>query len=164
MLIKSRYPWYLKSLSEWTKWRLTYEGGQAFINTYLHKLSSRESDPDFESRKAQTYCPAFAAAVVDEIKNSIYQRMPDIKRVGGSKTYQQACIGELYGVDLDSSSMNYYLGTETLTELLIMSKVGILIDNASDLGLTLQDKGNKHPYLGMYPIESILCVPAVGPV
>jgi hypothetical protein len=145
------HPEYL--YDDFIKWRLTYKGGRDFVNQYLESYSSRESDADFKIRKKISYCPAFAKAAVNEIKNAIFQRMTDIKRNGGSESYQKAINGEKGGVDRCGSSMNTFIGTEILPEMLTMRKVGIFVDRPNDPGTTLLD--SKPPYLYYYQAEAI---------
>lgn len=122
------HPLYEECIYDWEKWRLTYNSGQDFINRYLQKFSSREEDTDFNIRKSITYCPAFAKSAVNDVKNSIYQRLVDISRIGGTKSYQNAVSGDKFGVDLLGSSMNFFMGTKVLPELLVMKKVGVYVD------------------------------------
>lgn len=154
--LDARHTDYTDECAEHEKWRLAFVGGPAFVDRYLKKLSIREDDADFLDRKIMAYCPAFAATAIVDIKNSIYQRTVDIVRDGGPKTYKEACDGQLGGVDLNLSTMSTFMGTKVLEELLVMRKVGILVDQANDLGITLSQKGSKHPYLGVYCTESIL--------
>jgi hypothetical protein len=140
---------------DWVKWRLAYEGGREFIDTYLSLLSSRENANDFAVRKASSYCPAFAEAGINEIKNSIFRRLVDIIRVGGSKSYQDAVAATNGGVDLRDNSMNSFIGTEVLLDLLLMAKVGIFVDMPVLNGKTLSDTKNKRPYLYSYSTEDI---------
>lgn len=140
----------------WYKWRLTYEGGYPFVDTYLEKYSSRESDTDFKSRKAISYCPAFAKAAINDIKNAIFQRIVDTTRVGGTPSYQQAVESKLGGVDNRGSSMTSFIGRKILPELLTMAKVGVYIDAPTlPERATLDDTRNLHPYLYEYGIEDI---------
>lgn len=155
-LFQLKHPCYAEPDEEQLKWRLTYEGGQRFVRQYLQKLSKREEETDFTNRKLITYCPAFAAVAVDEIKNSIYNRMGDITRTGGVESYQSCVMGLNGGVDLSGQGMNAFIGSSVLEELLVMRRVGILVDNVADLGTTLRDKGDKHPYLVQYNRENIL--------
>jgi hypothetical protein len=141
--------------TEWLKWRLAYDGGKTFVNDYLYKMSARESDPDLLDRKKLSPVPWFAGEAVDEIKKSIYSRMVDICREGGPVTYQRSCAGEIGGVDYDGSKMSTFIGTDVLRELLVMRTVGVLIDAPKYQGDTLSYKGDKHPYLCVYPRESI---------
>ncbi len=154
--IFSRHPSYMDEWTDFEKFRLAYKGGRNFIERYMAKFSSKESDDDFENRKLLAYCPRFAASVINDIKNGIYQRTVDVTREGGSESYQQACRGLVGGVDLALSTMNSFIGTRVLEELLIIRRVGILVDNHNNLGVTVKDKGNKHPYLGLYTGEAIL--------
>lgn len=149
------HPDFNARLQEWSKWRLTYEGGRAFIDAYLQKLSKREDNDDFIIRKSMTYCPAFAKVGVNEIKDSIYQRMGDITRVGGSESYQEAVSGLNGGIDLEGSSMNYFMGCKILPELLTMQKVGIFVDMPDVIGENLLDKSR--PYVYIYNCEKVRC-------
>lgn len=156
-LNNARHPYYVYRLNDWKKWRSAYNGGRAFIDTYLTKLSVREDVNDFADRKAMAYCPGFAAAAITEIKNSIFQRITDVQRIGGPETYQQAISGKGgYGVDNNGMSMNTFIGTQIIEDLLVMGKVGVLTDMPQITGNTLADKGDKHPYLGVYGAENIL--------
>ena len=120
------------------------------------RFSNREDDSDFLTRRDMSYCPAFAKAGLDEVKNSIYQRMSDVTRVGGSKSYQEACEGRQNGVDLCGSSMNYYIGCHVLEEMLKMKKVGVYVDMPPlKPGSSLADVSGKHPYLYTYFTEDI---------
>src|SRR5690606_22335468 len=53
-------------------------------------------------------------------------------------------------------TISTFIGQEVLIELLIMQYVGVLTDNFQHLGSTLAEKGDKHPYYTVYPVESIL--------
>ena len=119
---------------EFKKWRLTYKGGDSFINEYLKRFSSRETDVDFTLRKQVTYLPAFAKGAVNDVKNAIFQRTSDVVRTGGSISYQKAITGLIGGVDLNSSGMNEFIGNAILPELLPLSKDGVYIDNTSNPG------------------------------
>jgi len=151
--IHTRHPEYTEKLPDYQKWRLAYEGGRDFIDAYLVKLSTKETVEDFNDRKLLAYCPAFSSSAIDDIKNSIYSRTPDITRVGGPTSYQKAVK---LNVDRSGSSMNTFVGTEVLPEMLVESKVGVLVDMPRDLGITLKDKGEKHPFLTLYQAENIL--------
>jgi hypothetical protein len=151
----AKHPQY--NIEEYTKWRLTFEGGQAFINAYLKKLSKRESDDDFKDRLAITYNPAFAKSAVLEIKDAIFQRMADVKRVG-TESYETRVAGGDGGVDNCASNMNYFIGQCILPELLSMKKVGVFVDmpRLPEGNLSLADVKGKNPYLYTYSAEQIL--------
>jgi hypothetical protein len=148
------HPYY--SADNYIKWRLAFKGGSDFINRYLKKYSNREDQQDFNNRKAISYCPAFAKAGVNEIKNSIFQRMVDISRIGGSNNYQKAMAGELNGVDDHGNSMNSFMGKEVLPELLVVSKVGIYVDMPNAVADNLRDAQNLIPYIYTYKVEDII--------
>lgn len=149
------HPDYSENSLDWQKWRLAYLGGRTFIDRYLQQLSSRETSDDFLRRKNCTFVPKYAAAAINEIKNSIYQRMADVTRIGGPDTYVKACSGLVGGVDLQGTQMNAFIGTNVLLEMLLMRRVGVLVDAPADLGSTLLDKGDKHPFFTIYTVENI---------
>lgn len=144
-------------VSDWDKWRTTYEGGRQFVERYLKKLSIREDTDDFNDRREMTPCAAFAKIAVNEVKDSIYERMADISREGGAASYQSAIAGLEGGVDFKGSSMNYFMGCKILPELLTMAKVGIFVDMPPLRGESLADNHGLRPYIYMYKAEQIRC-------
>lgn len=150
-----RHPEWRENIQDWKRWRLAYEGGRAFINQYLAQFSKREDLGEFKARKEMTYCPRFAGAAIDDVKNSIYQRMTDIARIGGDQSYQQAIAGKNGGVDLEGSNMNRFIGQCVLPELLVTAKVGVYVDMPSEVGPTLATNKGKRPYLYYYCAEDI---------
>lgn len=150
-----QHPDYRVLITDYNRWRLTYQAGRRFVNAYLKRHSKRESAQEFVERRFMTYCPAFAKAAINEIKNSIYQRLCDIKRIGGDPTYQAAMQGQMGGVDMHGSSMMNFMGQAILMELLPMKKVGIYVDMPAISGETIQDTYHDRPYLYLYPTEDI---------
>lgn len=110
---------------------------------------------DYRERRCVTYCPAFAKAALNDVKNSIFQRMIDITREGGPRSYQYSITGENGGVDLLSSTMNSFIGREVLPDLLSISKIGVYVDAPALPGPTILDKGDLHPYIYTYCAEDI---------
>lgn len=152
-MLMTRHPCY--NMDEYRRYRLTYERGEEFIETYLKK--HYEEDPAaYRDRKAITYNPTFAAEAVDEYVRAIVQRSPDIYRVGGSDLYRKICEGEENGVDRQGSTMNAFMSKYVVPELLAMGKVGVYIDNDANLGMTLADQRGRHPYIYVYRAENIL--------
>jgi hypothetical protein len=149
------HPDYLSSVSNWEKYRATFVGGKDFVNKYLKKFSHREEATDFVTRRDISYCPAHAKAAIIDIKNSIYQRLVEIQRIGGSSSYQKAVYGDTGGVDRAGMTMTTFIGTQVLPELLPMAKVGIFVDKASDIGTTKLQSKQFSPYLYYYPAEDI---------
>lgn len=155
-IIHLAHPEYSDMRTYWEKFRYTYNGGKDFVNKYTKKFSIKENDTDFANRKEMTYCPAHAKAAVIEVKNAIYERMPDIRREGGPKTYQDVVKGSNGGVDLHGRSMDDYIGTVILPELLVMSKVAVFVDKEPiEEGSTKADIKNVRPYLYHYIAEDI---------
>jgi len=149
------HPEYDQYINRWHKYRLTYEGGKPFLEEYLQKFSEREDPWDFKNRKKISHVPAFAKASVNEIKNSIFQRMGDITRTGGSPSYMLAVAGKDKGVDREDRTMNNFIGAQVLPELLSMGKVGVFVDMPSDVGRTQIEQMGKNPYLYIYKAEDI---------
>jgi hypothetical protein len=149
------HPYYGEKFNDWQKWRDVYEGGQHFIDRYLKPFSTRESGPAFTRRKEVTYNPAFAKEAVNEIKNSIFQRLTDINRVGGSQSYRKAVEGKDGGVNLLGESMTSFIGRRVLPELLTMARVGVYVDMPAVSGVTVADAIGKRPYVYMYHAEDI---------
>lgn len=162
-LIDSRHPFYTLGHEDWYKWRLTYEGGESFRERYLKRFSAREDENDFVTRKEITPIPGFAKSAINDIRNSIFQRMRDITRSGGSVKYRQAISGVNGGVDGHGSTMNAFLGIKVLSELLVMGRVGVYVDNSVIAGNTLADANQSKPYLYHYPVEDILSWSCTNP-
>ena len=155
-IIDVRHPNWTFFAPFWRKWRLTYFGGDAFIVEYCKKFSEWEDAADYKRRKDITPVPAFAKAAINDIKNSIFQRMVDITRRGGDPSYQAAVEGLGHGIDLHGASMNAFLGRHILPELLTMARVGVFVDMPSVEGYTLMDQQGMRPYIYMYRTEEIL--------
>ncbi len=133
--------------------------GEYFRKLYLKKFSKREDDVDFNDRLEMTPIPAFARLAINDVRNSIFQRMRDITRRGGSTAYQAAIAGLNLGVDKRGLNMNAFLGVKVLTDLLIMGRVGVFIDAPALTGevtLAQAQSLEQRPYLYYYPIEDIL--------
>ena len=155
-VIDSRHPGYHSNSLNWTKWRLTYEGGESFRDKYLHEFSKREDNDDFRLRRNMTPIPSFAAAAIKDIRNAIFQRMRDILRTGGSENYRRAINGLDLGVDRRGGTMNAFLGVNVLTDLLVMGRIGVFVDNSVVEGGTLASDAQARPYLYPYQVEDIM--------
>lgn len=151
-----RHPEYNRSIDDYLKWRLTYQGGQNFIEQYLVKYSKREGDTEFAERKSISYAPSFAKVAINKLKNTLYSRMSEIVRKGGPKSYISATRGEGGGVDLYGSSMDRFIGEIVLPELMTMRTIGVYVDKPPLNGPLLLNNQNRAPYLYTYPVEDIL--------
>lgn len=152
-----RHPEYELDALERELWRNTHCGGRVFVDRYLIQFSKRETLPEFKERQRMSYCPGHAETAVSEVGNSIYDRMPDIVRDGGSITYKKACTGEEGGVDLESASMNYFIGKRVLPEMLAVKRVGVFVDMPRVEGMTILDVtlAKARPYFYLYESEEI---------
>lgn len=150
------HPEYIIGTQQWLQWRYAYMGGHDFKVAYLKKYSSRETNEDFQIRKDLAYSPSYAKAAINEVKNSIYERLHSIKRIGGSQDYLDACEGKSGGIDYLGSSMINFMGVKVLPELLTMSKVGIYVDMEPTRGPSIMDNLGLRPYLYTYRIEDIM--------
>lgn len=149
-----RHPDYLFDQVQWEEWRDTFAGGENYLQRYLHRFSDRETVEEFSERKALSPIPAFAKSALLDVRNSIYQRLVDVTRVGGSDFYQRAVTGESGGVDRKGTDMNSFVGIDALTELLVMGRVGIFVDAPAYVPAYGQAEAN--PYLYIYCVEDIL--------
>jgi len=156
-VIDIRHPLHTNTLSTWSKWRYVMNGGSAFIEKYVKKLTFRESDPDFDIRKEVSYCAAHAKAAVYDVRDLISRHLPEVIRHDGPKTYHQAVAGETGGIDTFGSTMTNYMSSIILPELLFLSKVGIYVDREPlPEILTKADENKNIPYIYIYPAEDIL--------
>lgn len=152
-----KHPEHTSMLSLWRKYRLTFKGGHDFIEAYLKPFSNREENLDFSIRKSLTYSPSHAKAAVMEVKNAIFQRMPDIKRSAGTQSYKDAVAGNNQGVDNNGNTMDSFIGRKVLPDLLSISKIGVYIDRPMIAeGASKLDTKNNPPYLYTYAAEDIL--------
>lgn len=150
------HPDYTAESAAWEKYRYVLSSGTSFIYKYLQRHSTRETDADFITRRSVTYCPSFAKAALIDIRNAIYQRTTDIRRVGGGKSYNSVISGASSGVDLHGNSMDGFIGRTVLTELLAMRRVGVFVDKQPiPENATLRDTAKIRPYLYIFRAEDI---------
>lgn len=150
-----RHPDYLFDSNQWQLWRDTFNGGEEYLHKYLVYFSDRETYADYTSRKSLTPIPTFAKAAVLDVRNSIFQRLVDVERMGGSDNYHSAVKGEKGGVTGKGQSMNSFMGIDVLTELLVMGRVGIFVDAPATTPLTTAE-AVRPPYMYLYRVEDIL--------
>ena len=151
-----RHPDFVALSDEYEIWRDTMNGGDAYIEKYLEQYNTREDSIDFKYRLSMTVNPAFADGAVTDIKNAIFQRFTEIRRIGGDKTYRYAIDGLKGGVDNFGRTMNSFIGDKVLNELIGMGKVGLYIDMPVLDGQTLADTITAKPYIYIYRCEDIL--------
>jgi len=142
---------------DWVKWRDTYRGGPNFIDKYLKRYTVREDDTDFAARKSMSFNPPDAKAALEDVRNSMYQHLVYVNRTGGPVSYQQACAGEGGGIDRTGMDIRNFIGCSVLPEMLLMRKVGVMIDAPKAVaptraGLSISDR----PYAYVYEAEKIL--------
>lgn len=142
--------------SDWTEWRYCYAAGQRFRDEYLEKFSDRETKKEFRRRASLTPIPSYARLEINRVKNALSQRFRDISRRGGTAAWKEAVDGIGRGVDRRGSSMNSYLTKYLLPEVLVMRRVGVLVDAPRVTGTSAADvPQNFRPYLNYYPVETI---------
>ena len=130
---------------DWVEWRYCYSAGAIFREEYLERFSDRETKKEYERRRDLTPIPAYARLEINRIRNSLTQRFPDIIRRGGSKVWQEAVAGMGRGVDRRGSSMNSYIGKYLLPGMLVMRRVGVLVDAPRVDGDTAEDpRSDRH--------------------
>jgi hypothetical protein len=154
--VSFRHPAFQAGAGHWDKYRAVYEGGEEFRQQYLERFTTRETEADYKQRLGITPIPSFAKAAINDIRNSIFQRLSDVIRREGSNTYQNAVNGYMGGVDRRGSAMNTFLGQKILTELLVMGRIGIFVDMPVLESNDLREAEGKRPYLYSYNVEDIL--------
>lgn len=158
-IVTSKYPAFLRDSADWMEWRYCYEGGRIFRDVYLKKYSERETNDEFVRRREMTPIPTYAKKEINRVRNSLFQRFPDILRRQGSPDYLSAMVGDGGGVDRKGTSMNSFLGRDVLPDLLVMGKVGVLVDaprySKPVDAMTRADENEIQPYLYTYPLEQI---------
>lgn len=153
---RSTHPDYDHDSYNWSSYRYLLRSGRPFVDQFLKKMSKRETSADFTTRRLITYNPAHAKGALYDVRNAIFERSHEISRAGGDLTYQTAIKGESGGVDNRNSTMNHFMGTKILEELLAMRRVGVCIDKAKlDKNSTKLDMADQRPYLYMYRAEDI---------
>jgi len=153
-MIEIRHPEHQETA--WNKYQKAFDAGHDFVDEYVRQFSTREDPTDFTNRKEYSYCAAFAKGAINEVRNSIFQRINDITREGGSDKYKEAFLGKNGGVDLQGSSMNAFIGREVLPQLLVKGKIGVFVDMPNIEHPSLASQKDKRPYLYIYRAEDIL--------
>ena len=147
-----RHPEYDRFIDRWQKWRLCYEGADAFRAAFLEQYSKREKAEDFERRKKLTYIPGHARSSINIIRNALAVQLPDVVRKG-SKSYLDAMATD---VDTFQSSMSSFVALEITPDLLVEGKVYTVVD-APDIadGITRADDHGR-PYIFAVKAEDML--------
>lgn len=151
-----RHPQYTDNAYDFNRWRLCAKGGRHFIDFFLRRFNRRETHQDFEDRRFISYAPSFAKAALNKLKNTFYSRMSEIQRSGGPQSYIDAIEGLIGGVDRYGGSMNKFIGSEVLFELMAMRRVGVYVDREPNIGPTKAQLAGSSPYLYHYKTEDIL--------
>lgn len=151
-ITSARHYDYLTDSLMWSTFRDVFDGGILFRDRYMQKFSTDETPEAFAARKKISPIPAFAKQALLEIRNSIFQRLADVTRTGGTDAYQLAMRSN---VDQENTGMNQFIGVKVLTELLVIGRVGIYVDAPNTDSMTLADSPAS-PYIYHYPVEDIL--------
>lgn len=153
--IGNAHPIYRDQAEIWRRYELTARGGREFINVFLKRFSNRENIIDFEKRRDVSYCAGIAKKSVRRVINSIVQRMPDVSRIGGPRSYQQAI--EENTIDFQGNSMNSFMARFVIPDLLNIGKIGVFVDKLPlSEGLNRAESAEIHPYLYAYSALNIL--------
>lgn len=151
-----RHPDYTYKSLDWLKYRLIKMGGDPFIDEYLMTFSTREDAEDFKRRRKITYNPAFAKSSIEEIKNAIFQRITDVRRLTNNQVYNEMVVGQRGGVNRKGTTMNNFMGLTILPELAFLGKVGVYVDMPELTGTSVVENFGKTPYMYHYRAEDIL--------
>lgn len=114
------------------KWRLCFEGGNAFKIRYVLKYSGRENDEDFARRRTLTPIPAMASTTINEVAYHIVSKLDSVLRQSDDDQFRDAMDGKDGGIDGQGMSFNTLLSDKIIPELLGMGRYGILVDRDED--------------------------------
>ena len=157
-LVDARHPEWTSMNKTWTKHRLTYNGGDEFIEAFLTEYSRREDSQDYEVRKQLTYNENHAGSLIDMIRNALMVKMPEVTRLGDPAYIEMVADN----VDMRNSSMSTFIGLEVVPLLLSVGKrlVGIdapAIYNSPNAPRTrADDLGEGQPYVWAFDAEDLL--------
>lgn len=151
-LTELRHPVFDARAGLWQKWRLCYEGSEAFKTAFLYRYSKREDDTDFLNRKKITYVPGHSRAVINIIRNALAVRLPDVVRKG-SQEYLDAMQNNVDGFN---NSITAFVALDIVPLLLVQGKRFVVVDAApSTEGATkAEDLGT--PYFYSVDAEDVL--------
>ena len=150
----TQHPDYIASIDDWIKWRLIMNGGKEYKAAYLIQRTSEIISEFNQRRDFLSPNPAFGTYSLIEVKDQLLLRInSEVRRSGGSQSYQQAIIGKNSGIDLNGASIQNWIATKILLELLFMGKVGVFVDALQDVSPT---KDDTHPYYITYKAENII--------
>jgi hypothetical protein len=150
--IDLRHPEYVTYGKRWHKWRLTYEGGQDFMDEFLLRYSKRETPSDFKERRQITYNPNHAKSVINIVRNAMVVKFPEIRRQG-DPLYEEAMAND---VDGKQSGMGTFLGVEVLPLLLAQGKRFIVLDAPPAQAGATQAQDAGRPYMYAVGAEDVL--------
>lgn len=154
-LVDIRHPEWSTLMGKWKEWRLVYEGGDDFVTEYTRRYSKREPKAEFDERVKLTYNPGDATTVINEVRNKMIAKLPDVVRTGDAG-YVDAMKED---VDLYGSSMNSFMGLQVLPLLLAQQKRFIAVDAppavSRGIPATRADDAGK-PYLYTVGAEEVL--------
>ena len=148
-----RHPEFAAMAGRWTKWRLCYEGSDAFREAYLEAYSKREDPDDFRRRTKLTYIPGHARSAINIIRNALAVQLPDVVRTG-SEDYLTAMSED---VDTFKNNMSSFVAIEIAPWLLVQGKTFVVVDApvAPTEGATRADDSGR-PYLFTVKAEDML--------
>lgn len=155
------HPFYNDWIYEWEKFRIVFDGGINFVNSYLYKYSDAETDNDFALRKKLTYRPNHAKRAILKIRDALYQRMADVKRTGGPKSYIAAVAGLQNGINRKGMPLGTFIMLKVVPELLSMGRAFVYVDKkplpkSFDGITTVKDAAGKVPYITFFAAEDVL--------
>lgn len=155
-LVDLRHPEWSAMHADWTKWRLTYQGGREFIDAFLTEYSRREDADDFGVRKALTYNENHAGSLIDIIRNALMVKMPEVTRIG-DPAFEELAESN---VDMNNSSMSTFVGLEVVPLLLAVGKRLVGVDAPQILNRAMRtradDDGQGQPYVWAVDAEDLL--------
>lgn len=139
MGISTLHPYYSMYTERWVNCRQTYEGEEAIKAAgvrYLPKLTG-QTDDEYEAYKKRALFYSITSKTLSALVGMATDQLPEISYPDRLKSYFEDAAGVQF----------YELLGNIISELLLMGRIGVLVDRPVDGG---------KPYITVYPTEAII--------
>jgi len=149
-MLNITYAGYQTNCTYWKRWRDAFEGGIAFRESYLKPFSKREDAVEFVNRREITPTEPHAKYALLEQRDCITQHLHEVERIG-PKEYLYAMRTNCDGL---GNSFNSFISKYILPELLVIGRVGVIVDREAVKIVTKADEA-KAPYVYLVRAEDV---------
>lgn len=151
-VVKMRSPQFAAKKCEYEKWRLSYEGGDKYLDFAIRRYSKRETIPDWQERKKLSYNSNHTKRIVNNIRNSLAVKLPEVTRKGDAgylKIVQE-------DIDGKKTSLNQFLALNVIPWLLVLERVFVYVDAPPKAENATKAEDDGQPYCWMIPNDRML--------